>query len=94
MKVDAILYKPLGIAVSVLGGLAASAVFTKIWKASTGDDDTPEATDPDQSWRAVLIAAAAQGAVFGLVKAAMDRGGAAGYRKMTGRWPTGDDETD
>jgi len=87
VKVDAILYKPLGLVVSILGGLAASAAFSKIWKASTGDDEAPEATDPEQTWRTVLIAAAVQGAVFGLVKAAVDRGGAAGYRKVTGNWP-------
>jgi hypothetical protein len=46
-----------------------------------------EATDPDRSWREVLIAAGVQGAVFGLVKAAVDRGGAAGLRKITGTWP-------
>jgi len=90
VKVDAILYKPLGLAVSILGGVAASAAFTKLWKATTGDEEAPEATDPDQKWRSVLIGAAVQGAVFGLVKAAIDRGGATGYRKMTGRWPTGD----
>jgi hypothetical protein len=90
VKVDAILYKPLGLGVSVLGGLAASAAFKKVWKTTTGDEKAPEATDPDQRWRSVLIGAAVQGAVFGLVKAAIDRGGATGYRKVTGHWPTGD----
>jgi hypothetical protein len=27
------------------------------------------------------------GAVFGVVKAALDRGGAAGFREVTGIWP-------
>lgn len=35
----------------------------------------------------MLPAAAAQGAVFGLVKATVDRGGAEGFRKLTGVWP-------
>jgi len=87
MNVNAVLYKPLGLGVSVLGGLAANAAFRKIWSATAGDDKKPEATDPRQTWRNVLIGAATQGAVFGLVKAAIERGGAAGYKKLTGEWP-------
>ena len=37
--------------------------------------------------REVLLAAALQGAIFGLVKAAVDRGAAEGTRKVTGAWP-------
>jgi len=82
-----LLYKPLGMLFSVLGGLAASALFNRLWGAATGRDEAPEATDKDFGWTEVLIAATVQGAIFGLVKAAIDRGGATGYRKVTGRWP-------
>ncbi|GAA0593109.1 DUF4235 domain-containing protein [Kutzneria viridogrisea] len=82
-----LLYKPLGLVVSVLGGLAASAAFNQVWKLLTGEKQAPEATDEQRRWGEVLAAAAVQGAVFGLVKAAIDRGGAAGYRKATGEWP-------
>jgi hypothetical protein len=82
-----VLYKPLGMLFGVLGGLASTALFKRIWKATTGSPEAPEATDKDFSWTEVLIAATVQGAIFGLVKAAIDRGGAAGYRKITGRWP-------
>jgi Protein of unknown function (DUF4235) len=84
------LYKPFGLLFSVAGGLVASAIFGRLWKLITGDDEAPKATEQKRTWRAVLIAATAQGAVFGLVKAAIDRGGAAGFRKATGEWP-GDD---
>jgi hypothetical protein len=80
-------YKPLGLLFGALGGAAASAVFRKIWQKATGEDEPPSATDKDLSWREALIAATIQGAIFGLVKAAIDRGGAAGYRKLTGKWP-------
>ncbi|WP_407924579.1 DUF4235 domain-containing protein [Catellatospora vulcania] len=33
------------------------------------------------------MAAAIQGAVFGLVKATVDRGGAHAVKSLTGRWP-------
>jgi hypothetical protein len=81
------LYKPLGLFVSVLGGLVASAIFKQIWKLVAGEEDAPKAKESEYGWKEILPAAAAQGATFGLVKAAVDRGGAEGFRKLTGVWP-------
>ncbi|WP_067811592.1 DUF4235 domain-containing protein [Actinomadura kijaniata] len=85
-----LLYKPLSILFSVLGGLLAGTLFKQVWKRAAGQDDAPDADDANYSWRQVLIAAAVQGAIFGLVKAAVQRAGAQAVRKSTGRWP-GDD---
>ena len=52
-----------------------------------GEDEAPEATAEEYSWAEVLAAAALQGAIFAVVKAAVDRGGAVGVRKLTGSWP-------
>ncbi|GAB2771455.1 DUF4235 domain-containing protein [Amycolatopsis magusensis] len=82
-----VLYKPLGMVVSSLGGIAASMLFKQIWKRVAGQDDAPDATDAKYGWAEVVIAAAVQGAIFGAVKAAVDRAGAEGYRKATGDWP-------
>ena len=82
-----LLYRPLGLLFGVLGGIAASALFARTWKLATGEDEAPGATDEDRGWREVLVAATVQGALFGLVKAAIDRGGATGFRKLTGAWP-------
>ncbi|MGN6607499.1 MAG: DUF4235 domain-containing protein [Jatrophihabitans sp.] len=81
------LYKPFGLLASVLGGLLASALFGRLWKAITGDDEKPKPTDHDRSWGEVLTAAALQGAVYGGVKALLDRAGAAGFARATGAWP-------
>ncbi|MFQ6330108.1 DUF4235 domain-containing protein [Nocardia sp. CWNU-33] len=81
------LYKPLGMLVSVVGGLVANAVFIRVWRALRGENEAPAATAKNYTWREVLIAAALQGAVFGLVKAAIDRAGATGYESLTGTWP-------
>ena len=81
------LYRPLGLLFGVLGGVVASALFGQIWKQISGDQETPDATDRDQDWTQVLLAAAIQGAVFGLVKAAIDRGGAKGWERLTGVYP-------
>ncbi|MFI6167794.1 DUF4235 domain-containing protein [Nocardia sp. NPDC051052] len=81
------LYKPLGLLVSVVGGLAANAAFIRVWRTISGEDHAPAATAKNYTWGEVLIAAALQGAIFGLVKAAIDRAGATGYQSLTGTWP-------
>jgi hypothetical protein len=85
--VNKILYKPFSIAFSVAGGLAAGIVFKQVWKRLSGEDEAPEATSREYGWGEVLAAAALQGAIFAVVRAAIDRGGAAGVRRLTGDWP-------
>jgi hypothetical protein len=82
-----VLYKPLGIVFSVIGGILAGTIFKQIWKRISGEGEAPKATESEYGWREILPAAAAEGAVFGLVKAAIDRGGAQGFEKLTGVWP-------
>ena len=81
------IYKPLGTLVSVLGGVIASIIFKRVWKLMTHQDQAPTPTQQYRSWREILAAAALQGAIFGLVKAAIDRGGAVGFERATGAWP-------
>ena len=87
MNVNKLMYKPIGMLVGVLGGLLASTVFNKVWARVAGTEEAPDATDRKATWGQVLLAATIQGAIFGLVKAAVDRGGAVGYKKVTGEWP-------
>ena len=82
-----LLYKPLGIVFGVLGGIMAGTVFKQIWKLVADEEDAPKATEDARGWGEILPAAALHGAIFALVKAAVDRGGAEGFRKLTGTWP-------
>jgi hypothetical protein len=82
-----LLYKPFGLLFSVLGGILAGAAFKQIWKRVAGEEDSPKAKESEYGWKEILPAAAFQGAIFGLLKAAVDRGGAEGFRKLTGIWP-------
>jgi hypothetical protein len=82
-----ILYKPIGLLVSVLGGIAAGAIFKRVWRVAAHEPDAPKATDERRGWGEVLAAATVQGAVFGGVKAAIDRAGATGFQRVTGAWP-------
>jgi hypothetical protein len=80
-------YKPVGLLLGAGAGLVSGLVFKQVWKLVGHDDDAPDAVDEDRGWGEVLAAAALQGAIFALVKAAVDRAGAAGVRKATGQWP-------
>jgi Protein of unknown function (DUF4235) len=82
-----VVYKPVSLVASVLSGLVAGAVFKRVWQVAAHEDDAPQATDADRGWREVLLAAALQGAIFAVVKAAVDRGAAEGTRRLTGTWP-------
>ena len=81
------LYAPFGILFGVLGGLIGGAIFKQIWKRISGEEDSPKARESEYGWGEVLPAAALQGAIFAVVKAAVDRGGARGFEKLTGVWP-------
>lgn len=87
-----LLYKPFGLIVSVLGGLAAAAAFKQLWRILGNEQDAPDAEDRERGWGEIALAAALQGAVFGGVKAVVDRAGATGYARATGVWP-GDTES-
>ena len=68
----------------------SAAIFKRVWRVAAGEEEAPAATDVRRGWREVLTAAALQGAIFALVRAAVDRATAEGTRKLTGVWP-GDD---
>ncbi len=80
-------YKPVGLLLGAAAGAASGLIFKQIWKRVADEDDAPNATDEERGWTEILVAAALQGAIFALVKAAIDRAGATGVRKVTGHWP-------
>jgi predicted metal-dependent enzyme (double-stranded beta helix superfamily) len=82
-----VLYRAVSLLVSVLGGVLAGAIFKRVWQLAAHEDEAPQATDAARSWPEILLAAALQGAIFAVVKAALDRSAAAGTRKLTGSWP-------
>jgi Protein of unknown function (DUF4235) len=82
-----VVYAPLGVAISVGSGLLAGVIFSQVWKRVAGHEDAPQARDRTRGWGEVVAAAAVQGAIFAAVKAIVDRGGATGFRRVTGAWP-------
>lgn len=82
-----LLYKPLGMLIGVLGGLVAGALFKRVWRLVRHEEKPPEATQAGRSWAEVLAAATLEGAIYALVKSALERAGAVGFEKATGSWP-------
>ncbi|MBP3082761.1 DUF4235 domain-containing protein [Mycolicibacterium fortuitum] len=87
-RVSKVLYMPLSMATSVGGGLLAGALFTQIWKRiDEPNREPPDPKDLNRSAAKALTAAAIQGLVFGLVRAAVDRAGAKGFRALAHESP-------
>lgn len=88
MSASKTIYKPLSLATSVAGGLIAGKLFTEIWQRINADDqEPPEPHDLSRSARELFIAAAIQGLIVGLVRAALARTQAHGYRALTNESP-------
>lgn len=86
-KFQTVALKPVNVALGFAAGALAGMVFKQVWKLASGEDDAPDAGDEDRGWGEILVAAAIQGAIFAVVRAAVQRGGAVGTRRLTGTWP-------
>jgi uncharacterized protein DUF4235 len=84
-----ILYRPVGLVSSVVGGLVAGAIFKQVWqRAAPGEKpDPPTALQTEYPFKEILLAAALQGVIFSVVKTVIDRQGARVFEKWTGEWP-------
>ncbi|MER7937991.1 DUF4235 domain-containing protein [Streptomyces sp. NPDC093272] len=82
-----LVYAPLGFVLSWAGGALGALAFRRTWMALRGEQDAPDALDRDRGWGEVLLAAALQGAVFAVVRSAVDRTGATAIERSTGTWP-------
>jgi predicted metal-dependent enzyme (double-stranded beta helix superfamily) len=82
-----LMFRPVGLVAGAVAGMIAGVVVKQIWRLASGENETPDALDEQRGWGEVLMAAALQGAVFAIVKAAVDRGSAQGVRRLTGEWP-------
>jgi hypothetical protein len=80
------LFIPFSIAASLIGGLLGRRLFSKLW-AVVDEEEPPDASVKETTWRKVLAAAALQGAIFAAVRALTDRGARRAFFNFTGSWP-------
>jgi NhaP-type Na+/H+ or K+/H+ antiporter len=82
-----VVYKPVGLLTGMVAGAIASMVFRHLWKRVLDEEDAPDPLQREYPWREIVLAAAIQGAIFAVVRAIVNRGGAEAFRKVTGIWP-------
>jgi hypothetical protein len=80
-------YKPVGLLSGVVAGAISTAIVRQVWKRMSNEDDPPTALQREYRWLEIVVAALVQGAVFGVVRALVQRGGAKGVQAVTGTWP-------
>ena len=81
-----LIYKPFGIIIGLMAGQLGKKLFDFVW-TKIDDEDPPKPTTQDAEWPKILTAAAIQGVIFKLVRAAVDRNAAQGFAYLTGVWP-------
>jgi Protein of unknown function (DUF4235) len=81
-----LIYKPFGILLGLLAAMLGKRLFTVVWE-KIDDEEPPEPTTEEASWRRVLTVAVLQGVIFRVTRVAVDRYGAIGWRHLTGTWP-------
>ncbi|MET7288967.1 DUF4235 domain-containing protein [Streptomyces sp. NPDC005573] len=85
-----LVYQPVGFVLSWAGGALAGKAFRRAWMTIRHEEDAPDALDRDRGWGEILLAAALQGAIFAVVRSAVDRTGAKAIERSTGVWPVTD----
>ena len=86
-----VLFAPVGILAGLLAGFAAQKGFERLW-AIFDEEAPPEAKDREINWPKLIAALLLEGAIFRLVKGAVDHGARRSFAAFTGRWP-GEEET-
>lgn len=82
-----VVYRPVGMLVGMVGGVLAGWAFGQVWKRLGREGKAPGPLERDRGWGEVLAAAALEGAILAVVRAAVSRGGAEGWQRVTGAWP-------
>jgi Protein of unknown function (DUF4235) len=81
-----IVFTPVSLLSGLLAGLVASKLFEFIW-GRFADEEAPEPDQRDISWPALIVAMTLEGAIFRLVRGVVDRGSRVAFARATGSWP-------
>ena len=81
-----LLYKPFGLILGILAGLAGKRLFDFAW-TKLDDEEPPKGTTEHAPWVKIVGAAALQGVIFKTTRVVVDRYGAMGWYYLTGSWP-------
>ena len=80
------LFIPIGLIAGLGAGAVARRLFAHVW-GWIDDEEPPRPDHRDVPWAKILIAGALQGAIFRVVKSAVDHGTRRAFYNATGAWP-------
>ena len=81
-----IVFTPVSLISGLLAGLVASRVFEFIW-GRFADEEAPEPDQREISWPILIVAMLVEGAIFRLTRGLVDRGTRVAFARSTGSWP-------
>ncbi len=81
-----ILFAPLSIIGGILAGVVGTKLFEIIW-GRIDDQEPPEPADRETTWLKLGLALALQGAIFRLIRGAFDHGARQAFQRGTRIWP-------
>jgi hypothetical protein len=87
-----LMFTPVSVLGGLLAGLIASKLFEFIW-GRFADQEAPEPEHRDVPWAKLLAALAVEGAIFRATRGVIDRGSRVAFQRATGSWP-GEEERD
>ncbi len=86
MSVEKVIFTPVSVISGLLAGLIATQIFERLWSL-IDDQEPPDPKHRDIDWAKLAVAMLLQGAIFRLVRAAVDHGARRGFQRWTGAWP-------
>ncbi len=81
-----ILFAPLSIVGGLIAGLVGTKLFEFIW-GRIDSEEPPQPKDRETTWLKLGMALALQGAIFRLVRGAFDHGARRAFLRGTRSWP-------
>jgi len=81
-----VVFTPVSIISGLLAGLIASKLFELIW-GQFADEEAPEPEHREISWPQLIVAMTLEGAIFRLTRGVVNRGTRVAFARATGSWP-------
>jgi Protein of unknown function (DUF4235) len=79
-------FMPISIVGGLLAGLIATKIFEQIWGVFD-DEEAPSPKHREIAYGKLVIALLVEGAIFRLVRGLFDHGAREGFARLTGTWP-------
>ena len=80
------IFIPIGVITGLITGQIAKKIFDQVW-GLIDDEEPPLPKHREVEWPKVLAAAALQGAIFKVTRAATDHGSRRAFYSLVGSWP-------